>query len=229
MSDATLPIDVRTRYDRFPTTVKGTFVLRGADGMPHRVLFESAAVERMPTGPRRPLGTGASIVDVAPGRDLFVPFEASILDLEPSWYAVRAHLVVDAESRSIPFTSQPFCVGWPRGEMRRASIRLGARVGTGARAFVIERLELGPEAASVVWMESRPEGEDAVEDETVAALFADGHPLEELPADAVKAGVMAPGERRTVVYPVARAVASLAVGIRPPTGTPSPRVDVPLP
>src|SRR4029079_17485992 len=89
MTDAALPIDVRTRYDRFPATIKGTFVLRGADGMPHRVLFESAALERMPTGSARPRGAGASIVDVPPGRDLFVPFEVSIVDLEPSWYAVR--------------------------------------------------------------------------------------------------------------------------------------------
>ena len=230
MSVAPLPIDVRTRYDRFPATIKGTFVLRGADGLPHRVLFESAAVERIPTGQQRPMATGASIVDVAPGRDLFVPFETSIVDLEPSWYAVRAHLVVDAEGRSIPFTSKPFCVGWPRGDIRRGSFRLAARVGTGVRAFLIERVDLGPEAASVVWSESHPHGEEADDpDETVAVLFADGHPLEELPADALKPGPMALGERRTISYPVARAVASLAVAIRPPTGTPSPRVDIPLP
>jgi hypothetical protein len=80
----------------------------------------------------------------------------------------------------------------------------------------------------VVWSESRPHGEDEVVDETAAALFADGHQLEELPLDAVKHGVLAPGERWTVSYPVPRAAASLAVAIRPPTGTPSPRVDVPL-
>jgi hypothetical protein len=112
--------------------------------------------------------------------------------------------------------------------MRRGSFRLGARVGTGARAFLIERVELGPESASIVWSESRPHGEEQVVDETVATLFADGHQLEELPSDAVKAGILAPGERRSLCYPVARAVAALAVGIRPPTGTPSPRVDIPL-
>ena len=31
-------VSVRAAYERFPVSVKGAFLLRGADGLPHQVL-----------------------------------------------------------------------------------------------------------------------------------------------------------------------------------------------
>ena len=35
-------VSVRAAYERFPVSVKGAFLLRGADGLPHQVRIESA-------------------------------------------------------------------------------------------------------------------------------------------------------------------------------------------
>ena len=44
------PIALRTRFERFPASIKGAFVLQGADGNPHTVRLESARIARIPGG-----------------------------------------------------------------------------------------------------------------------------------------------------------------------------------
>src|SRR5206468_7130740 len=82
-----VPVQVVTRFERFPASIKGAFVLRGGDGNPHSVRFQWAAVARVPKGPTRSIPLEDRLIDVAPGRDLFVPFEAPATDLDPGWYA----------------------------------------------------------------------------------------------------------------------------------------------
>ena len=38
------PISVRARFERFPATVKGAFIIRGEDPDPHQVVFREARV-----------------------------------------------------------------------------------------------------------------------------------------------------------------------------------------
>src|SRR6266508_1758923 len=131
-STETAPVDLRTRFDKFPATNKGAFVLRGADGNPHAVDLIESTVERIPTGPTRPVPVGQTRVDVAPGRDLFVPFEMPIGDLDPGWYALRSTVRVDAGA-TWSFSSRGFAIPWPTGEVRKGTVRVDRTVKAGSR------------------------------------------------------------------------------------------------
>ena len=212
MATAAEPLQVKTRYERFPASIKGAFVLQGADGNPHGVRIVSAWIARLPSGMRHPVPLEDQLVDVAPARDLFVPFEAASVDLVPSWYAIESSMQVDG-GRSYDFSSRPFVIAWPKGEVRRGSTRLDRRVRVGDRAFLLDRLELGADSASVVWRVEGGQGEGTIE----VAIVADGSRLEVLPTSVA---ALRPefrtdaDERRTISYPVLRAVRSIALQVR---------------
>lgn len=229
-----VPVEVRTRFERFPATAKGAFVMRGADGNPHTVRLERAAVARVPTGPEKAVPGVAAQVDVAPSRDLYVPFEASLADLEPGWYAVRSWVRVDG-GRTYVFNSRAFSVAWPRSEVRRGSIRVGRSTKVGGSTFRIERVELGSDAAIVTWSPApapsrRPRA--TLQDTSGAELLisVDGHPLEVVPPDLVRVspGRVGSSECRTVSYPVAHGARSLAIAVRLPSGEMSPAIRLAL-
>ncbi len=210
------PVDVRTRFERFPASIKGAFVLQGSDGNPHAVQLASAWIARIPSGPRRAMPVEAEPVDVAPSRDLFIPFEMASSDLAPSWYAIESSVRVDG-GRSYEFGSRPFVVPWPKGENRRGTTRVDRKVKMGRWVFFIDRLELAPDSASVVWRAERPENPSEDDPAAVAALAADGARLEVLPSSvgALRPELrVAPGERRTISYPVPRAARSVSVQLK---------------
>jgi hypothetical protein len=212
MATAAEPLQVKTRFERFPASIKGAFVMQGADGNPHRVRIVSAWLARIPSGTRLPVPLEDQLVDVAPARDLFVPFEAACADLAPSWYAIESSMQVDG-GRPHDFSSRPFVIPWPKGEMRRGSTRLDRRVRLGDRSFVLDRLELGADSASVVWRVEGGHGEATIE----VAIVADGSRLEILPTPVAALRPefrTAADERRTISYPVLRAVRSLALQVR---------------
>jgi hypothetical protein len=215
MNPQAKPVDVSTRFERFPASLKGAFVIRGADGNPHAVRFDWARIARVPSGPERPVPIEDRQFDIAPSRDLFVPFEVSVSELEPSWYAIRSFLQVDA-GRSFDYSSRLFAIAWPRSDVRRGSFRVEGAARVGRREFHLDLVELGPGAASVIW---REEGEDHPVDSTRATLIADGAPLEILPEDlGLPTARLAPGERRTVSYPVPRPTRSLQVVMKLASG-----------
>jgi hypothetical protein len=206
------PVDVRTRFERFPASIKGAFVMQGADGNPHRVRLMSAWIARIPSGGRLPVPVEGQMVDVAPSRDLFVPFEAASSELAPSWYAIESSVQVDG-GRSYEFTSRPFVIPWSKGEVRCGTTRLDRRVRLGERSFVLDRIELGPDSASVVWRVEGSPGDPAAE----AAIVADGTHLDVLPPSVASLRAefrTAAEERRTISYPVMRAVRNLAVQLK---------------
>jgi hypothetical protein len=234
--DEALPVEVRTRFDRFPATIKGAWVMRGADGNPHAVDLHEATVDRIPSGPSKPVPVGEVRVDVAPSRDLFVPFEVPITDLDPGWYIIRAVIRVDA-GRTWSYASRAFTMPWSRGEIRRGSLRVDQTVRAGEHDFVIEAVELGSQSATVVWRASSAGakgGEEAAQSPRAkraeALLMADGVPLEVLPPEAASRHPFShPGpEERTTSYPLPRAATSLAVVVKV-AGDRSDPVDVPLP
>jgi hypothetical protein len=229
-----VPVEVRTRFERFPATAKGAFVMRGADGNPHTVRLERAAVVRVPTGPEKAVTGVAVQVDVAPSRDLYVPFEASLADLEPGWYALRSWVRVDG-GREYAFNSRAFSVPWPRAEVRRGSIRVERSTKVGGSTFRIERVELGSDAAIVTWSPApapshRPRA--APEDASLAELLVsvDGQQLEVVPPDLVRIppGRVGSSEQRTVAYPVAQGARALAICVRLPSGEVSPTIRLAL-
>jgi len=69
MSEGPPAISVRTRFERFPATIKGAFVLQGADGDPHLVSVEGAVVARIPSGRTVEVPVEPAQIHVAPARD----------------------------------------------------------------------------------------------------------------------------------------------------------------
>jgi hypothetical protein len=233
-SEERVPVDVRTRFERFPLSVKGAYVLRGADGNPHLVQFDWGRIARIPEGPTKPVLVEDRVLDVAPNRDLFVPFEVPVTDLPPSWYVIQSSIRVDG-GRSWVHAGRPFSIPWSRSEVRRATIRIGAEVAVGARSIEIDRAELGNDAASVVWRIDGAEEDpgDAASGDSgpiaEAILVVDGSELEVLPPD-VAAGRgdlrSSPGEHRTISYPVPRASGTVQLVVCLPTGERSKPLDL---
>jgi hypothetical protein len=226
-----LPVDVRIRFERFPATLKGAFVMSGSDGNPHVVRLDWAGIARIPSGPVRTFATEDVLVDVAPSRDLFIPFEAPITDLEPSWYVVRCSVQVDAAG-SLQFDGRPFALPWPRGDVRRGTARLGRTVRVGGRGFDIDRLDMAGDSAAVVWSwgSETPAGPEAADGAEIR-LLADGDPLEGLPplsAGGRIHGTLSPGEQRSLFYPVLRAVRSVTLVVRLASDEESEPVAAPL-
>jgi hypothetical protein len=205
------PVRVQTRFERFPTSVKGAFVMQGADGNPHVVRFAQVAVARVPRGPAAAIPVEERQFDVAPGRDLFVPFEAPVTDLDPGWYAIRSSIQVDG-GRTWEHRGRPFTMPWSRGDVRRATIPLGVEVVVKDTTVRLERVDLLADAAVVSWRlpgAAGPAAEAGVE----AALVADGAALDVVPGDARirLPDIRSAEEGRTISYPALRGVQDLAV------------------
>jgi|ERR1051325_4578912 hypothetical protein len=209
------PVEVVTRFDQFPATMKGAFVMRGADGNPHAVELQSVAVERIPTGPSKSVSMGEVHVNVAPNRDLYVPFEVNITDLAPGWYVIRSAARVDA-GRTWTFASRGFVVPWPKDLVRRGTVRAGGRVRAGDAQVEIESVEMRADSAVVTVVlpqESTPAAGGAA---TIVRLLADGVDVEPVPAEArpPAAKLEAGGRARTTFYPVPRRTGVLSVLVR---------------
>ena len=231
------PIQVRTRFERFPAAIKGAFVVRGADGNPHAIRLDWARVARFPSGPVVPFSAEDRILDANPIRDLFVPFEAPVLDLDPGWYVIESSVQVDGATSWV-FASRPFSIPWPRSETRRGTITLGKGVTAGGERFGLERVELNPNWSAVIWRPVRSTDRrapaDAAQGESdgpnaAGILIADGEELEVVSEDALGIPQLRSVlERRTISYPVRRSCSSLSVVIRLGSGQQSEAVRVPL-
>ncbi|HWO69512.1 MAG TPA: hypothetical protein VNP94_01985 [Actinomycetota bacterium] len=134
-------VGVRAHYDRSPATIKGAFVLRGEDPDPHQVRIHGARVVAVGRDQAWPMGLRPAVVDVAPRRDLFVPFEFPTVDLEPGWYGLEIELEVDGHPARIA-CGRRFSVPWPRAAVRRGQVRVAKLVSTGGARVAVERLDL---------------------------------------------------------------------------------------
>jgi hypothetical protein len=215
------PVQVQTRFERFPASIKGAFVLKGADGDPHAVTFDWARVTRIPTGTSKPIALEDRQLDVAPNRDLFVPFEVPVFEMDPSWYKVACSVRVDG-GRSYEQTGRPFTIPWPRSDVRKGTIQVGKAVRAGGSSFRVERVELGWDSAAVLWRTEAGSGRGAARpgQDARAVLLADGTELERLP-DQAGSKLSEPrreGEARSVTYPVLRSVRSLRVSVEVGSG-----------
>jgi hypothetical protein len=159
---------------------------------------------------------------------MFVPFEVGVVELEPGWYQLVSVVRVDG-GRTWTFESRPFTIPWPRNDVRRGTYVVGETISAEGTEFEVERVELGSDAAVVVWRAAK-ETEAASAQEAIAVLLADGEELASVPsARGSKAfEPRLPGERRSVTYPVPKATRSLEVLIRSRAGKASRRIPVPL-
>jgi hypothetical protein len=213
------PVAVRIVFERFPVTIKGAFVLRGGDANPHTARLVQAAVVRTPKGEAKPIPVESLPMDVAPRIDLFLPFEAALAELEPGWYVVRCALQVDGGSPE-DIDSRPFSVAWPRGTTATGSATPGDRIAFGARAIVVDRVDLRGDRVEVIWRPEEWTGADPI-----ISVSADGTTLDPVPPRAV-ANEPGAGRRRSVWYPAPRGTRSVTIQVS--VGSTSRRVVVPI-
>jgi hypothetical protein len=184
--------------------------MRGADGNPHQVRLEDArAVELAGLGSVS-MGVSPATLEVAPNRDLFVPFEFLVAELSPGWYAIECEVAIDAS----PETVRPgarFAVPWPRGATRRDQVRVGRSVEVGGEKVLLDRLECRTDTIALHY-----EGVEAA-----ITLAADGARVPVLEASFD----VETGSGSVTAYPLLKNHHVLTIGVR---GAADP-IDVPLP
>jgi hypothetical protein len=199
-------VSVRAAYERFPVSVKGAFLLRGADGLPHQVRIESArAIECSGRG-GRPIGLEEMVLEVAPTLDTFVPFEVSTMDLAAGWYQLECAVVIDGIP-TVLHPGRPFAIAWPRSAIRRGTATIGKKAG----GVALETLDCAGDNLRISF---------AADTVPALKLQMDGaaHPVLEIEFDD------ASGQGRVIGYPALRSQQRLTIEIRG-----SERVEVALP
>lgn len=196
------PISVRARFERFPATVKGAFIFRGEDPDPHQVVVSGARVSALGPGGSSPMPLAAVTLDVVPHRDVFVPFELPLADLEPGWYT----LVCDVEVDGSPATfdgGRRFSVPWPRATVRRGQVKVGKRVRLGDQTVQVEQVDCSGDSIKI-GLRLDPPGAVTLK------LFADGRRLQVLEME----GDEDAGRARATAYPLMRADEVLRIELR---------------
>jgi hypothetical protein len=173
--------------------------MRGADGNPHQVRLDDARAVELAGRGAVPLGVQATTLDVAPNRDLFVPFEIPVAELPSGWYEIECEVAVDGS----PGTMRPgsrFSVPWPRGAMRRDQVSIGKSVQAGAQEVHLGELECASDSVRI-----RYEGAEAT-----LSLAADGARLPVLETRFDPEGRVG----SVTAYPVMKTQRSLTIAVR---------------
>jgi hypothetical protein len=213
--DLSESISVRARFERFPTTVKGAFILRGEDPNPHQVELRGGNVVGVGMSTRIAMPLAGASLDVIPHRDVFVPFEVPLGDLGPGWYTLEAVLEVDGIEGAFD-GGRRFSVPWPRATVWRGQVKVDRDVEVGPSRVRVEQLDCGGDAVKI-HLRVDPAAPIAV------AVSADGEPIEMLDLEQDEAS----GRTKVTTYPVMRTHASvnLDLGI----GSASASLEIPLP
>jgi hypothetical protein len=184
--------------------------MRGADGDPHQVRLDDARAVELAGHGSVSMGVQPATLEVAPNRDLFVPFEFPVAELASGWYAIECQVAIDGSPETVRPGSR-FAVPWPRGATRRDQVRVGKSVVVGGEKVRFEQLECGADS-----VELRYEGAEAT-----MTLAADGArvPVLETSFDAET------GSGSVTAYPLLKIQHVLAIAVR---GAGEP-IEVPLP
>ena len=219
MTEQQVTVDVV--FERFPASIRGAVVIRGADPEPHQVRLVGASVveSHAPGRSVSPVSVDSVIVDMAPHGEVLVPFDVSFTTLDPGWYSVIAEVAVDGTARARgPEAGKRFVVPWPEGEVRRGEVKAGLDIDVpGSAAVTIDRIECRPDRAVVRWRHAPGE----------PAEFGDLRVLSGTRRLPVLESSHDPGtgSRTTVVHPVLRRYRRLVFEVdhRNSSGRPSPR------
>jgi hypothetical protein len=196
------PISVRARFERFPATVKGAFILRGEDADPHQVVFAGAHVVGIGLGTSVPMPMTVTTLDVAPHRDLFVPFEVPVSDLEPGWYTMTCDLEIDGTAATLD-GGRRFSIAWPRATVRRGQVRVNRAVVLGEVKVLIEQIDCGGDSIKL-HLRAEPPVPVSVR------LAADGGRLEVLDSELEEAS----GRAKVTAYPLLRSHGTLRIELQ---------------
>jgi hypothetical protein len=216
--DVSEPVSVRASFERFPATVKGAFIIRGEDRDPHQVVFREARVVAIGGAQAHPIAMAAATLDVAPRRDVFIPFEMAVTDMDPGWYELECELDVDGRPRTFP-GGKRFSVAWPRATVRRGQVEVGRGIDLSGGATVkVEQIDCGGDSIKVHVRVTPPEL-------VTVRLSADGGRLPVLESDFDGST----GRGKVVAYPLLRAHSTLRIDVRAPSRAGQGTLDVRLP
>jgi hypothetical protein len=199
-------VAIRARFERFPAAVKGAFLLRGADGLPHQVRLEGARAAELSGGAAQAVGVETAVLEVSPTQETFVPFEIATMDMPAGWYQLECDVVVDGEpTRALP--GDRFAMPWPRAAVRRGTVTIGKKVS----AVALETLECLGDTTRVSF---------AADTKPSISLSVDGrkHPILDVGFDEEA------GRGQAIAYPVLRAQQRLVVELKG-----EPPIEIPLP
>ncbi len=195
-------VSIRAHFERFPATVKGAFVLRGADRDPHQVRIDAARVREMSGLGAFPIGLEPVTLDVAPNLDLFVPFEFAITELSAGWYDLECDVAIDGDRENVR-PPKRFAVPWPRATVRRGNLKVDktARIEGGPKVHV-GQVDCGGDSVRVSYTVSPAE-------EVTIRLAADDAPLLILESEFDQET----GSGRVTAYPVMRTQSRLTIDV----------------
>lgn len=218
MSEQAPKVRIRAHYERFPATVKGAFVLRGADRDPHQVVIREARIVEVAGGGDRTIELPPAIIDVAPRLDFFIPFEFPITELGAGWYGLECDVDIDGVS-AVERPGKPFSVAWPRATTRRGSVPIArATAPEGGPKVQLEQLDMVADSARLQFSSEEP---------VDLRVLADGENLTRLDEEFDPLT----GRGRLTVYPVMRAHGAIRIEVRTrgkPRSEPA-VTDLPLP
>jgi hypothetical protein len=201
MSEHAGKVWIRASYERFPATIKGAFVFRGADRDPHQVVIREARVLEAAGGGDRTIDLPPAVIDVAPRLDFFVPFEFPITDLSAGWYGLECHVDIDGK----PVVERPgkrFSVAWPRATTRRGSVPIArALAPEGGPKVQLDQLDMVADSARLQFWAEEPVDLRVLADGEILTLLEEEFDPET-------------GKGRITVYPVMRAHAGIHVEVR---------------
>jgi hypothetical protein len=197
--------------------VKGAFILRGEDRDPHQVVFHEATVVGLGLGVSRPMPVPAATLDVAPHRDVFVPFEMPVSDLDPGWYTMTCELEVDG-TRSSFDGGRRFSVAWPRATVRRGPVKVDRTVKVGETGVHVDQVECGGDSLRIGLRADPPTA-------VGVKLTADGDRIEVLDVEFDEST----GRGRVTAYPLLRAHRTLHIQLRGKGRGAEGAIDVRLP
>jgi hypothetical protein len=209
-------ISVRARFERFPATVKGAFIFRGEDPDPHQVVVGGARVSALGPGGSSPMPLAPVTLDVVPHRDVFVPFELPLADLEPGWYTLVCDVEVDGSTATFD-GGRRFSVPWPRATVRRGQVKVGKRVRLGDQTVQVEQVDCSGDSIKVN-LRIDPPGAVTLK------LFAGGRRLRVLEMEADELG----GRAKATAYPLMRADEVLRIELKGRGRGSEEAIEVPL-
>lgn len=145
------PVSVGTVFERFPASVRGAVVARAQDREPHQIRLLAVRVVQGhdPTKEVHRAAVGQAAIDVAPHKEVLIPFDVPFAELGPGWFCVTAEVEVDGTQRieGPEGGGKRFGVPWPPEEVRRVDLKPNLKLG----GAVIERIRSTPDLTEIRW------------------------------------------------------------------------------
>jgi hypothetical protein len=145
------PVSVGTVFDRFPASVRGAVVVRAQDHEPHQIRLLAVRVAQAHDLAKdvHRAGVEEATVDVAPHREVLIPFDVPFADLGPGWFCVVADIEVDGSLRMTgpKGGGKRFGVPWPAEEVRRLDLKPNLKVGKA----LVERIQSRSDRTEIRW------------------------------------------------------------------------------